>query len=202
MKNIIDYEIKFINNKPIIYIKYDDNSFDVLKLTTDIYREVIDEMEVNVSEMTREKILYTERKKLTKSGLISLGIVFSSPYAFALTNWSIGSLVIVTFLGATYYFISMSKYNNKYDNYLKYSLYQNNEPLKYIENIDLNGLSLNSLILLKKRIKLIEKLSMSEEKINIPLIDISVIKKISLKDLEKIKRKEKEELNLRKKLNN
>ena len=43
---------------------------------------------------------------------------------------------------------------------------------------------------------------MSEEKINIPLIDISVIKKISLKDLEKIKRKEKEELNLRKKLNN
>ena len=85
MKNIIDYEIKFINNKPIIYIKYDDNSFDVLKLTTDIYREVVDEMEVNVSEMTREKILYTERKKLTKSGLISLGIVFSSPYAFALT---------------------------------------------------------------------------------------------------------------------
>lgn len=202
MKNIIDYEIKFINNKPIIYIKYDDNSFDVLKLTTDIYREVIDEMEVNVSEMTREKILYTERKKLTKSGLISLGIVFSSTYAFALTNGSIGSLVIVTFLGATYYFISMSKYNNEYDNYLKYSLYQNNEPLKYIENIDLNGLSLNSLILLKKRIKLIEKLSMSEEKINIPLIDISVIKKISLKDLEKIKRKEKEELNLRKKLNN
>ncbi len=202
MKNIIDYEIKFINNKSIIYIKYDDNSFDVLKLTTDIYREVIDEMEVNVSEMTREKILYTERKKLTKSGLISLGIVFSSPYVFALTNGSIGSLVIVTFLGATYYFISMSKYNNEYDNYLKYSLYQNNEPLKYIENIDLNGLSLNSLILLKKRIKLIEKLSMSEEKINIPLIDISVIKKISLKDLEKIKRKEKEELNLRKKLNN
>ena len=202
MKNIIDYEIKFINNKPIIYIKYDDNSFDVLKLTTDIYREVVDEMEVNVSGMTREKILYTERKKLTKSSLISLGIVFSSPYVFVLTNGSIGSLVIVTFLGATYYFISMSKYNNEYDNYLKYSLYQNNEPLKYIENIDLNGLSLNSLILLKKRIKLIEKLSMSEEKINIPLIDISVIKKISLKDLEKIKRKEKEELNLRKKLNN
>lgn len=202
MKNIIDYEIKFINNKPIIYIKYDDNSFDVLKLTTETYREVIDEMEVNVSEMTREKILYTERKKLTKSGLISLGIVFSSPYVFALTNGSIGSLVIVTFLGATYYFIGMSKYNNEYDNYLKYSLYQNNEPLKYIENIDLNGLSLSSLILLKKRIKLIEKLSMSEEKINIPLIDISVIKKISLKDLEKIKRKEKEELNLRKKLNN
>lgn len=202
MKNIIDYEIKFINNKPIIYIKYDDNSFDVLKLTTETYREVIDKMEVNVSEMTREKILYTERKKLTKSGLISLGIVFSSPYVFVLTNGSIGSLVIVTFLGATYYFISMSKYNNKYDNYLKYSLYQNNEPLKYIENIDLNGLSLNSLILLKKRIKLIEKLSMSEEKIDIPLIDISVIKKISLKDLEKIKTKEKEELNLRKKLNN
>lgn len=202
MKNIIDYEIKFINNKPIIYIKYDDNSFDVLKLTIETYREVIDKMEVNVSGMTREKILYTERKKLTKSGLISLGIVFSSPYAFALTNGSIGSLVIVTFLGATYYFISMSKYNNEYDKYLKYSLYQNNEPLKYIENIDLNGLSLNSLILLKKRIKLIEKLSMSEEKINIPLIDISVIKKISLKDLEKIKRKEKEELNLRKKLNN
>ena len=202
MKNIIDYEIKFINNKSIIYIKYDDNSFDVLKLTTETYREVIDKMEVNVSEMTREKILYTERKKLTKSGLISLGIVFSSPYVFALTNGSIGSLVIVTFLGATYYFISMSKYNNEYDNYLKYSLYQNNEPLKYIENIDLNGLSLNSLILLKKRIKLIEKLSMSEEKINIPLIDISVIKKISLKDLERIKRKEKEELNLRKKLNN
>ena len=131
MKYITNYEIKFINNKPIIIIDYSDNSFDMKELSNDIYNQVINELNNNIKLIDREYITKNLKgNNLLKAGLVCLGLSSSSPFIFVMSNYNTSLFASINILGFLYYFYSVHKSDLKYADYLKYDLY-----LKHIEKI-------------------------------------------------------------------
>lgn len=185
MKYITNYEIKFINNKPIIIINYSDNSFDMKELSNDLYYEVIESINNNIKLFNREYIVRdSKNNNLLKAGLICFGLSFSSPYLYILSNSNIPVLLSTNLVGFLYYFYNFYKSEDAYNNYLKYNLYLSN--IDCFNKIDINDISINSLKVLSKRIKLIKKINTYNNDIYLPIIDICNINKLNLKDIEKI----------------
>lgn len=185
MKYITNYEIKFINNKPIIIINYSDNSFDMKELSNDLYYEVIESINNNIKLFNREYIVRdSKNNNLLKAGLICFGLSFSSPYLYILSNSNIPVLLSTNLVGFLYYFYNFYKSEDAYNNYLKYNLYLSN--IDCFNKIDINDISINSLKVLSKRIKLIKKINTYNNDIYLPTIDICNINKLNLKDIEKI----------------
>lgn len=185
MKYITNYEIKFINNKPIIIINYSDNSFEMKELSNDLYYEVIESINNNIKLFNREYIVRdSKNNNLLKAGLICFGLSFSSPYLYILSNSNIPVLLSTNLVGFLYYFYNFYKSEDAYNNYLKYNLYLSN--IDCFNKIDINDISINSLKVLSKRIKLIKKINTYNNDIYLPIIDICNINKLNLKDIEKI----------------
>lgn len=185
MKYITNYEIKFINNKPIIIINYSDNSFDMKELSNDLYYEVIESINNNIKLFNREYIVMdSKNNNLLKAGLICFGLSFSSPYLYILSNSNIPVLLSTNLVGFLYYFYNFYKSEDAYNNYLKYNLYLSN--IDCFNKIDINDISINSLKVLSKRIKLIKKINTYNNDIYLPIIDASIVNKLNLKDIEKI----------------
>lgn len=185
MKYIIDYEIKFMNDKPIIIINYSDNSFDMKELSNDLYYEVIESINNNIKLFNREYIVRdSKNNNLLKAGLICFGLSFSSPYLYILSNSNIPVLLSTNLVGFLYYFYNFYKSEDAYNNYLKYNLYLSN--IDCFNKIDINDISINSLKVLSKRLKLIKKVNLYNKDIYLPIIDASIVNKLNLKDIEKI----------------
>lgn len=185
MKYIIDYEIKFINDKPIIMIKYSNNSFEMKELSNDLYYEVIESINNNIKLFNREYIVRDSKSNnLLKAGLICFGLSFSSPYLYILSNSNIPVLLSTNLVGFLYYFYNFYKSEDAYNNYLKYNLYLSN--IDCFTKIDINDISINSLKVLSKRIKLIKKINTYNNDIYLPIIDICNVNKLNLKDIKKI----------------
>ena len=185
MKYIIDYEIKFMNDKPIIMIKYSNNSFEMKELSNDLYYEVIESINNNIKLFNREYIVRdSKNNNLLKAGLICFGLSFSSPYLYILSNSNIPVLLSANLVGFLYYFYNFYKSEDAYNNYLKYNLYLSN--IDCFNKIDTNDISINSLKVLSKRIKLIKKINTYNKDIYLPIIDASIVNKLNLKDIEKI----------------
>lgn len=185
MKYIIDYEIKFMNDKPIIMIKYSNNSFEMKELSNDLYYEVIESINNNIKLFNREYIVRdSKNNNLLKAGLICFGLSFSSPYLYILSNSNIPVLLSTNLVGFLYYFYNFYKSEDAYNNYLKYNLYLSNTDC--FNKIDINDISINSLKVLSKRIKLIKKINTYNKDIYLPIIDASIVNKLNLKDIEKI----------------
>lgn len=185
MKYIIDYEIKFMNDKPIIMIKYSNNSFEMKELSNDLYYEVIESINNNIKLFNREYIVRDNKNNnLLKAGLICFGLSFSSPYLYILSNSNIPVLLSTNLVGFLYYFYNFYKSEDAYNNYLKYNLYLSN--IDCFNKIDINDISVNSLKVLSKRIKLIKKINTYNNDIYLPIIDICNVNKLNLKDVEKI----------------
>lgn len=185
MKYIIDYEIKFMNDKPIIMIKYSNNSFEMKELSNDLYYEVIESINNNIKLFNREYIVRdSKNNNLLKAGLICFGLSFSSPYLYILSNSNIPVLLSANLVGFLYYFYNFYKSEDAYNNYLKYNLYLSN--IDCFNKIDINDISINSLKVLSKRIKLIKKINTYNKDIYLPIIDASFVNKLNLKDIEKI----------------
>lgn len=185
MKYKIDYEIKFMNDKPIIMIKYSNNSFEMKELSNDLYYEVIESINNNIKLFNREYIVRdSKNNNLLKAGLICFGLSFSSPYLYILSNSNIPVLLSANLVGFLYYFYNFYKSEDAYNNYLKYNLYLSN--IDCFNKIDINDISINSLKVLSKRIKLIKKINTYNKDIYLPIIDASIVNKLNLKDIEKI----------------
>ena len=185
MKYIIDYEIKFMNDKPIIMIKYSNNSFEMKELSNDLYYEVIESINNNIKLFNREYIVRdSKNNNLLKAGLICFGLSFSSPYLYILSNSNIPVLLSTNLVGFLYYFYNFYKSEDAYNNYLIYNLYLSNTDC--FNKIDINDISINSLKVLSKRIKLIKKINTYNKDIYLPIIDASIVNKLNLKDIEKI----------------
>lgn len=188
MKYITNYEIKFINNKPIIIINYSDNSFDMKELSNDLYYEVIESINNNIKLFNREYIVRdSKNNNLLKAGLICFGLSFSSPYLYILSNSNIPVLLSTNLVGFLYYFYNFYKSEDAYNNYLKYDLYLKHiDILNNLDEESIKNISLNSLVVLSKRLKLIKKVNLYNKDIYLPIIDICNINKLNLKDIEKI----------------
>ena len=188
MKYITNYEIKFINNKPIIIINYSDNSFDMKELSNDIYNQVINELNNNIKLFDREYITKNLKgNNLLKAGLVCLGLSSSSPFIFVMSNYNTSLFASINILGFLYYFYSVHKSDLKYADYLKYDLYLKHiDILNNLDEESIKNISLNSLVVLSKRLKLIKKVNLYNKDIYLPIIDASIVNKLNLKDIEKL----------------
>lgn len=188
MKYITNYEIKFINNKPIIIIYYNDNSFDMKDLSINIYNEVIENINNYMKQINREYINKNIKgNNLLKASFVCLGLSSSSPYIYIMTNYNTSLFATINLIGFMYYFYNIHKSDLKYSIYLKYALYiKNMDILNNIDEESIKNISINSLRILSKRINLIKKVNSYNKDISLPIIDPSTISKLSLKDIQKI----------------
>lgn len=187
MKYVFDYEIKFVNNKPYIISYYSNNTYSMDELSNSLYISIINEINKNIKLIDKEFINNNiKSNKLLKASLVCLTISTSSPFVFMNTNNNSFIFLSMNAIGFLYYFYNAYKYDSV-TNYLKYDLYFNNEELiNTINNDFINNLDVNSLKLLSKRINLIKRINSFNSDIKLPLIDISIISKMNVKDVERL----------------
>ena len=124
---------------------------------------------------------------LLKAGLVCLGLSSSSPFIFVMSNYNTSLFASINILGFLYYFYSVHKSDLKYADYLKYDLYLKHiDILNNLDEESIKNISLNSLVVLSKRLKLIKKVNLYNKDIYLPIIDASIVNKLNLKDIEKI----------------
>lgn len=104
-----------------------------------------------------------------------------------MSNYNTSLFASINILGFLYYFYSVHKSDLKYADYLKYDLYLKHiDILNNLDEESIKNISLNSLVVLSKRLKLIKKVNLYNKDIYLPIIDASIVNKLNLKDIEKI----------------